>query len=403
MKLKGKRILVGTELFYPLFGGGEKALIDWLMEFHNEGADITVLTIAPELEGYEKEFPFEVIRLLPKQKLPLNSKDIWQYYRDIGIIDTDYLPHFKKGLLLNIAKQTLETLPPFDIYLGYGAWGFHNIKNTLCNIVKDISPQTMTFGIFYDVYNLKSKVTFPDIDYLISCAPIPSIKNKYFYNEPLVLLPNQLTFDRDFIISLEEWRERPYDFVFNNPILHKGVDIVKALIREFPQKKFLIKKGGYFSISEENQKFFDGCKNVTLLETDISMEKDFFRKGKFLLYPSFNEGFGLMPIEALSQNTIPICSDIDILKFSGGSYMNLIQTTSIQSRAKREFFGWVEPIEGEDLESIIKDWISGVKNICEDVELHQTQLNESETALFFMKIRYEGYLDNFYRLVNSFK
>ena len=47
-----------------------------------------------------------------------------------------------------------------------------------------------------------------------------------------------------------------------------------------------------------------------------SMENDFFRKGRYLLYPSVLEGFGLMPMEAAMQGTIPICSDIDILRYS---------------------------------------------------------------------------------------
>ena len=31
------KILVGTNRFYPLYGGGEKALIDWLTDFVEMG------------------------------------------------------------------------------------------------------------------------------------------------------------------------------------------------------------------------------------------------------------------------------------------------------------------------------------------------------------------------------
>ena len=59
-------ILFGTNLFHPLFGGGEKAIIDWLEDFTKLGHTVTVITNMPEIEGYEKQFPFEVIRLTPK-------------------------------------------------------------------------------------------------------------------------------------------------------------------------------------------------------------------------------------------------------------------------------------------------------------------------------------------------
>ena len=67
------RLLVGTNLFYPLYGGGEKALIDWLMDFHERGIEICVMTTVPEVEGFDMEFPFEIIRLTPKK--PYSEKN----------------------------------------------------------------------------------------------------------------------------------------------------------------------------------------------------------------------------------------------------------------------------------------------------------------------------------------
>ena len=60
------RILVGTNLFHPLYGGGEKALIEWLIDLQKRDIDICVITTVPEIEGLEKDFPFEVIRMSKK-------------------------------------------------------------------------------------------------------------------------------------------------------------------------------------------------------------------------------------------------------------------------------------------------------------------------------------------------
>ena len=48
------RILVATNLFYPLYGGGEKALIEWLKDFQQRGLEVCVITTVPEIEGREK-------------------------------------------------------------------------------------------------------------------------------------------------------------------------------------------------------------------------------------------------------------------------------------------------------------------------------------------------------------
>ena len=43
-RLQGKSILYITEIFHPASGGGEKATYEHLLNLHNEGAEITVIT-----------------------------------------------------------------------------------------------------------------------------------------------------------------------------------------------------------------------------------------------------------------------------------------------------------------------------------------------------------------------
>ena len=44
---------------YPLNGGGERALIDWLNDFHLKGIEICVITTTPEIENLERNFHFK--------------------------------------------------------------------------------------------------------------------------------------------------------------------------------------------------------------------------------------------------------------------------------------------------------------------------------------------------------
>ena len=114
------RLLVGTNLFYPLYGGGEKALIDWLMDFQERGIEICVMTTVPEVEGFDMEFPFEIIRLT--QKKPYSEKieedGMNQYLEEELQAHYHHANEFSQKAL-----SILKVLPPFDYYLGYGIWG----------------------------------------------------------------------------------------------------------------------------------------------------------------------------------------------------------------------------------------------------------------------------------------
>jgi len=68
---------------------------------------------------------------------------------------------------------------------------------------------------------------------------------------------------------------------------------------------------------------------VDIVDWVESMENDFFRKGRYLLYPSVFEGFGLMPMEAAMQGTIPICSDIDILRYLSSPHSIFVYSSYI--------------------------------------------------------------------------
>ena len=130
-----------------------------------------------------------------------------------------------------------------------------------------------------------------------------------------------------------------------------------------------------------------------------SMENDFFRKGRYLLYPSVFEGFGLMPIEAAMQGTIPICSDIDILRYSSEPYSIFVYSPYLTNNpfniiTNREHlfkFNW---------EKISDDWIDKIRHLDDNEGEVKEMYNSLRLVKNNVDKRYESALTLF---LDSFK
>ena len=155
----------------------------------------------------------------------------------------------------------------------------------------------------------KDLLEIPNIDYIISLNE-HDLNHKSILNENnKICLPPILEIDNKKYPK--DWEDRPYDFGFISPIYHKGNSIVRNLLLDYPEKKFLIKKPSYGSEYDLNEIYPLISKNYDVLDWVDDIDKDFYQKCKFILYPSLNEGYGMVPVESILNGAIPIVNKTD--------------------------------------------------------------------------------------------
>ena len=389
-------ILFGTNLFHPLFGGGEKAIIDWLEDFTKLGHTVTVITTMPEIEGYEKQFPFEVIRLTPKTPYDKNLNSIRLQSNSNSEYFNSYStkPYDNNYYSMQLASQKIKNRN-FDVYIGYGKLGVYiedeNVM-TFATLIKKENPNIITIGLTWE-YGAGGLSW--GVDKLLSCAPYELTNNKNLnqnFQDKLILIPKQNTFSPIEKFNYSEWKNRPYDFIFNNPQIGKGIDTLYYIIKKMKHKKFLLKHGNWGD-SKKFDRFYE-LENVDIVDRVESMEKDFFRKGRYLLYPSILEGFGLMPLEGAMQGTIPICSDIGILRYSSAPFSVFVYSEYLTDTV----YNVVSEMDGvKDLnwEGIAESWIDMIDFLDNNQEFVREKYNDLETVENYVNKRYEKTMDEF--------
>ena len=60
----GKRVLINSENFYPIRGGGEKYLENLILKLIQDDYEIEVITVIPEVEGFDKTVATFLIKKL---------------------------------------------------------------------------------------------------------------------------------------------------------------------------------------------------------------------------------------------------------------------------------------------------------------------------------------------------
>ena len=325
----GKRILINSENFYPLRGGGEKHLEQLLQRLISDGFEIEVITVIPEIEGYEKDFDYPVHRII-KGKVSseeLNglsvSDFIWgseiSYASNYFRRNNPNLSNIKQ--INNSIKEFITKSEKFDIYIGVGQFGakllnLDSEEGDIPKFIKEINPQCKTFYLEYDIYHFTNphgdKINISKWDYVdyILCLNGLEMNHSSIKNEnEKIYVPPEIIKEIYPLKSLEEWESRPYDFGFVSPLYHKGNSIVRSLLIDYPNSKFLIKKPSYSSSYDLEVIYPMIANNYDVLGWVEDMDKDFYQKCKFILYPSLNEGYGMVSAEAICNGSIPIIND----------------------------------------------------------------------------------------------
>jgi len=304
-RLKGKKFLYLTEIFHPASGGGEKATYEHLCRLHQEGAEITVITATPDYIDSEHEYPFEVIRVadpLPKSE-----------YTRADLIGQAYVDYFHRAAkVIDIAKSYDKN--SFDYLLCYGRYGPLAIGPNVFERVSEYFKDTFTIALQYDPIPTLGTSWKIGIDRGWSLTVLGSPVLVETWDNVSNTIPVVPFITREDLPgdTLVPWEDRPYDFGFINPTHHKGFNTVLKLISSMPDKKFLIKPGGYHHsvVIDKLEQWFP---NVTVGGWYESMN-DFYQQCKSILYPSLWEGFGMVPMEAASNGCLVFANDHPIIR-----------------------------------------------------------------------------------------
>ena len=405
------RILVGSNnLFFPQYGGGDMAFMEWLVDLNDNGVEIVIITTFPEIEGFEKELPFEVIRLLDKIPYDVKLEELNISTMDgnlAQVLKTEFEVDVNDRKLLDKGVKALKNQPSFDYYIGWGPWGCgweigpFQAQSTFAKKIKDNYPEIITMHLAWDLHSQIEVDT--ECDMFLHGAPYELIRNpnaityEGVENKPRIYLyPKQHTFETITQFNYDEWLGRPYDFIFNNPLIYKGSPIIINLALHYPQKKFLVKQGKWgFSMGYDKYQYWlekmRDIPNIDIIDSVNCMEIDFFRKGRYLLYPSISEGFGLMPLEAAMQGTIPLCSDIGILRWSSAPFGDFVYSDALTFNPIELTGGW-GGIDKIDFHRATIDWLDKI-NFLDN--------NEAYVKLLYKDLNYvETFVDE--RYWNSF-
>ena len=305
-RLKGKSILYITEIFHPASGGGEEATYEHLLNLHKEGADITVITATPDYIDSTHTYPFDVLRVadpIPKSE-----------YTRADLIGQAYVDYFHRASkVIDIAKSFPKD--KFDYLFCYGRYGPLTIgPNVFKRLFEGHFKDILTVGLQYDPIPSLPMSWKQGINrnYNLTVLGSPVLVKEWdTVNNTIAVVPF-ITDDDLPGDELTPWEDRPYDFGFINPTHHKGFNTVLKLISQMPDKKFIIKPGGYHHsvVIDRLESWFP---NVTVAGwyEDIS---DFYQECKSILYPSLWEGFGMVPIEAAANGCLVFANDHPIIK-----------------------------------------------------------------------------------------
>ena len=390
MKLKGIRFLYISCLAYPFNGGAELELHDFVTRLQSEGADVEVVTWMPLLDSDDSHLPYKIHRLISEEDAQTFATDEWisnsqvfmqrNFNKLIAFLDND----------------------DWDVVIHFGITGPSSFDYNLHRVFKD---KWINIGRIWDLppqlnngwedwpWSFKYQLLLLPTKYHIDAT---STHN----SEPKMLLPvAAVNSTKNVSIDEEEWNSRPYDFGFVNPISHKGIGLVLNLISLNPDKKFIIKRGNYQdqTITEHLDKWFP---NVTVAGWYENMD-DFYQECKAILYPSLQEGFGMIPHEAMSNGCLCFVNQLPIVESAVG--VGPIYIDAHPPMSKQNYFMYRDRYTNDEFNKHFQDaaeeWDWVIKEVMEDPQRVQEIRQKGLEALPRLHQHIEESYDNFYNYI----
>ncbi len=418
----GKKFLFYTDNFYPLQGGAEKHLENLISRLMEDGHRVHVITMIPNFEGYDKEFKCQIHRLIegviPKEDLMDGSISEFMW----GSHQYAIKYYQKKDRNLPAWKQTEEgiiniinSLESFDVYIGCGQFGArqHDFGRDIAELLKAKNPLCKTFYLEFDMYHYTNpagkkwlgiyegnKNPLPNIDYIMSSNQHDLNHKSNLMENDTICLPPIIDTEITKLTNKKEWENRPYHFGFLSPLFHKGSSIVKSLLIDYPDSKFLIKNPPYGSKFDIEGLYPLLGNNFDTLGWVEDLDKDFYQQCKFILYPSLNEGYGMGAIEALSNGAIPILNLTESNKWVNDEFAYYIESDLLKNPIIYNFNWYME-----NYDRINESWKKGIFDILRTKSDEHYKFIEyyQEDALQYHQQRFEGLYVEFLRVIGEDK
>ena len=382
-KLKGIRFLYVSRYWLPMSGGAELEAHNFVSRLISEGADVEVVTFHPvESEGLE----YKVTRIVhPDFDPEATSSDRYSYqwydwnrsrlfdhlsegswdvvihFNDLGPQDFGYSNHHRFKDWVNIGRIWD---PPVSLNKGWSEWPWHLGYDLLL----------LPTQYHYDTTGLNS-------------------------NEPAMVLPPAGVETLSNIDELDDLDSRPYDFGFINPIHHKGVELVAKLVGRFPTKRFLVKAGNYRSQAQLD-KLSNWHDNVEVAGWYDNID-DYYRSCKAILYPSLQEGFGMVSYEALANGCLTFANAHPVMKSAcpiGPVYIDAYPDSTKSNYFKYRLGSHPSELD-HHMEIASEFWFDEIEEVLDDSERIEQLRSKGLEALPYLEQHIESCYQKFYDYV----
>lgn len=382
-KLKGIRFLYVSRYWLPMSGGAELEAHNFVSRLISEGADVEVVTFHPvESEG----LGYKVTRIVHPDfdpeatdsdrysyqwydwnrsrlfdHLSEGSWDVVIHFNDLGPQDFGYSNHHRFKDWVNIGRIWD---PPVSLNKGWSEWPWHLGYDLLL----------LPTQYHYDTTGLNS-------------------------NEPAMVLPPAGVETLSNIDELDDLDSRPYDFGFINPIHHKGVELVAKLVGRFPTKRFLVKAGNYRSQAQLD-KLSNWHDNVEVAGWYDNID-DYYRSCKAILYPSLQEGFGMVSYEALANGCLTFANAHPIMKSAcpiGPVYIDAYPDSTKSNYFKYRLGSHPSELD-HHMEIASEFWFDEIEEVLDDPERIEQLRSKGLEALPYLEQHIESCYQKFYDYV----
>ena len=382
-KLKGIRFLYVSRYWLPMSGGAELEAHNFVSRLISEGADVEVVTFHPvESEG----LGYKVTRIVHPDfdpeatdsdrysyqwydwnrsrlfdHLSEGSWDVVIHFNDLGPQDFGYSNHHRFKDWVNIGRIWD---PPVSLNKGWSEWPWHLGYDLLL----------LPTQYHYDTTGLNS-------------------------NEPAMVLPPAGVETLSNIDELDDLDSRSYDFGFINPIHHKGVELVAKLVGRFPTKRFLVKAGNYRSQTQLD-KLSNWHDNVEVAGWYDNID-DYYRSCKAILYPSLQEGFGMVSYEALANGCLTFANAHPVMKSAcpiGPVYIDAYPDSTKSNYFKYRLGSHPSELD-HHMEIASEFWFDEIEEVLDDSERIEQLRSKGLEALPYLEQHIESCYQKFYDYV----
>ena len=304
VNLNGLRILYVSRLWLPFAGGAELEGHHFVTKLIQEGAEVEVVCFYPhDAIDSAIDITYPITRLYdPDLQYTAGSENEYLSHHDYDANRARLFQFLSEG----------DEEGRWDAVIHFGDLGpadfnYSNQRQFTkwINIGRIWDPPTSLNKGWEDwPWRLQYDLTLFPTQYHVQAT-------EHYNNEPAMTLPPAHIEVKENIDTLDGWEERPYDFGFINAIPHKGLNMVMKLIGMMPDKTFLIKRGNYHNqqMVEFMDKWYD---NVTVAGWYDDMN-DYYRSCKSILYPSLQEGFGMVSYEAMANGCLTFANSHPVM------------------------------------------------------------------------------------------